>query len=85
MDNIERIRKMEEHFDLLAKEVEGGGELSQMAIDAANVLSEYLSSGDWLCDYELDSKHLLPRDLKRGVLSQDGLYDLLTRVGDKLR
>lgn len=85
MDNIERIRQMEELFDLLAKEVEDGGKLSGRAVDAANVLSEYLSSGDWLCDYELDSKHLLPQGLKRGVLSQDGLYDLLTCVGDKLR
>lgn len=41
-------------------------------------LSDYLDSGLWLEDYQLDEEGLLPRDLKRGVLSQDGLYDLLT-------
>lgn len=43
-------------------------------------LQEYFLNGDWLHDYELDEKKLLPQGLKRGVLSQDGLYDLLCQV-----
>lgn len=38
----------------------------------------FLKRGQWLEDYELDSAGLLPKELKRGVLSQDGLYNLLT-------
>lgn len=40
-------------------------------------LSEYLTSGDWLRDYELDEQGKLPPGLKLGVLSEDGLYNLL--------
>lgn len=41
------------------------------------ILEEYYTSGQWLKDYEADEQGLLPDDLKRGVLSQDALYDIL--------
>ena len=41
------------------------------------LLEEYYTSGDWRTDYEADEAGELPADLKRGVLSQDGVYDLL--------
>ena len=41
------------------------------------ILDDYYTSGQWLKDYEADEKGLLPETLKRGVLSQDTLYDLL--------
>lgn len=40
-------------------------------------LISYYDSGLWLQDYEADERGELPVDLKRGVLSQDGLYQLL--------
>ncbi|MBQ6654141.1 MAG: DUF4298 domain-containing protein [Erysipelotrichaceae bacterium] len=40
-------------------------------------LKEYYESSLWKQDYEDDENGLLPRDLKRGVLSEDGLFDLL--------
>jgi hypothetical protein len=33
---------------------------------------------DWRKDFEADEAGKLPKDLKRGVLSEDGLYDLLS-------
>jgi hypothetical protein len=42
------------------------------------LLDAYYTSGEWQEDYEADEAGLLPAELKRGVLSQDGLYDLLT-------
>lgn len=33
---------------------------------------------DWRSDVEADEQGQLPADLKRGVLSEDGLYNLLT-------
>lgn len=41
-------------------------------------LAKYMDSGLWRRDFEADEAGELPADLKRGVLSEDGLYDLLT-------
>ena len=46
-------------------------------------LKEYMDSGLWLEDYEADERGELPPELKRGVLSQDGLYDLLQDIEEK--
>ena len=40
-------------------------------------LSDYYSSQAWKRDYAADEAGLFPKDLKRGVLSEDGIYDLL--------
>ena len=42
-------------------------------------LDEYYSSQDWKDDFALDEDGLLPKDLKCGVLSEDGIYDALER------
>ena len=42
------------------------------------ILSDYMDSGAWLRDYEADEAGLLPPGFRRGVLSEDGLYNLLT-------
>ncbi len=65
---LERVRQMEALYDL-ARET-GDRE-------ALTALREYMDSGLWLADYTSDEQGLLPKDMKRGVLSQDGLYDLL--------
>ena len=44
------------------------------------ILMRYYDGGQWLRDYELDEQGLIPKDLKRGVLSQDGLYNLLCAI-----
>ena len=41
-----------------------------------DILNCYMTNG-FLGDYEADEKGLIPKDLKRGVLSEDALYDLL--------
>lgn len=40
-------------------------------------LSDYQESGQWLKDYALDESGALPANLKRGVLSEDKLYNFL--------
>ena len=40
-------------------------------------LSAYLESPEWKTDFRLDEEGKLPKDLKRGVLSEDGIYNLL--------
>ena len=75
MERIARICAMEERMER-ANAALAAGEPS-VAKDDVLALSAYYSGGQWLADYEADERGELPRDLKRGVLSQDGLYDLL--------
>lgn len=71
----ERVKFYEELFD----EVSAAGDSHTSEIDQKlELLDDYYTSGQWLADYEADEQGLLPHDLKRGVLSQDALYDLLT-------
>lgn len=71
LDRIERVEKYERLFDE-----------AQTSHDPEKItaLETYYTSGQWLEDYEADERGELPPDLKRGVLSQDALYDLLERV-----
>lgn len=45
--------------------------------DAVNSLDDYYTSDLWKEDFAADEAGFLPQDLKRGVLSEDGLYNLL--------
>ena len=69
MDIIERIQYMEALFDRARQT----GEISAE-------LTDYYFGGQWLADYEADQRGELPRDLKRGVLSQDGVWNLLAEL-----
>ncbi len=40
-------------------------------------LASYYGSNDWKQDFADDEAGLLPKDLKRGVLSEDGIWNLL--------
>ncbi|MBQ6431771.1 MAG: DUF4298 domain-containing protein [Oscillospiraceae bacterium] len=42
-------------------------------------LEAYYTSEDWKKDFALDEAAKLPADLKRGVLSEDGIYNMLER------
>lgn len=44
---------------------------------AISILEAYYISSAWRTDFEADEAGLLPPDLKRGVLSEDGIYNLL--------
>ena len=48
-------------------------------------LAAYYGSTDWHQDLDDDRAGKLPEDLKRGVLSEDGVYDTLTDHRDILR
>ena len=41
-------------------------------------LQAYYGSAQWKKDFADDEAGLLPKDLKRGVLSEDGIWNLLT-------
>lgn len=77
---IDRISMMEDRFDKLTRVLDGLDKAVGAYEDARcdlEMLKNYMDSGQWKEDYEADEAGLLPACLKRGVLSQDGLYDLL--------
>ena len=91
--SVTRIRKMEKLLDKVLNAVSKlencedtvttAAELNACKQDAA-ALGKYLSSKSWKTDFELDEKGLLPKDLKRGVLSEDGIYNALSRYEELL-
>ena len=42
-------------------------------------LEAYYTSQQWKDDFAMDEKGELPDKLKRGILSEDGIYNLLER------
>ena len=46
--------------------------------EAIEILSTYYGSDIWKQDYADDEAGRLPKDLKRGVLSEDGIWNLLS-------
>ena len=52
-------------------------DLFEKTDDMGVELGRYLASEDWKYDFYDDEDGLLPKDLKRGVLSEDGLFDTL--------
>lgn len=85
MGQKERIQQMEILFD---NATEALAALSE-ALDkyekvqtSINTLEDYYDNGEWKKDYEADEKGLLPKELKRGVLSQDGIWNLLSDDND---
>lgn len=80
---IQRIVAMEAAFDRTALAVQ----MLEAALDTYETvkvdidrLTDYLESGAWREDFEADEAGLVPGELKRGVLSEDGLYDLLADI-----
>ena len=80
MTRIERITHME---SLLDKSTEVINRLEQALKDFAALqpdiaeLEAYYTSPQWRKDFEADEAGKLPKDLKRGVLSEDGIWNVL--------
>lgn len=78
---IERIQKMELLFDFALKAIKEvplhHHEFTNLE-EAINLLANYYTSNEWKQDYANDEAGLLPKELKRGVLSEDGIWNLLT-------
>ena len=80
---IERILQMEQYFDDIGDAMRHCPEKlyeDEEIQRKLQILAAYQESGLWIKDYEADERGDLPADLKRGVLSQDGLYNLLDEI-----
>ena len=77
----DRIKRMESYLD------EAGSAIAELAEAMEKYeqiqskyykLEDYYGSQKWMDDFEADEAGKLPADLKRGVLSEDAVYDLIT-------
>ena len=80
MEQIERIKTMEQ---CLTRASQAVMRLSAALDDYAGAqtaireLEAYYGSDEWKQDFAADEQGLLPNELKRGVLSEDGIWNLL--------
>ena len=83
-DRIARIKRMQALYDSCRRIVD---ELRRSFTELENhrddfkELFAYSWSRTWMRDFEADEKGELPKDLVRGILSEDALYDLLIDYG----
>lgn len=84
---VERIEHLEKIFDEVNNAFKNDADFldnKKMQVKTS-LLTQYLESGQFLRDFELDEKGELPKDLKRGILSEDGLYNLLCDIEKEKR
>ena len=82
-----RVLQMERYFDIVQDALRKDKTLilrNSEIREMIHVLKMYQESGQWLEDFEYDERGELPLGLKRGVLSEDGLYNFLIEVEELL-
>lgn len=80
-EQIDRIKEMESYLDDVSEAIKT---LSDALTDYLGIrekyykLEEYYESEQWMEDFEADEAGKIPKRIKRGVLAEDTLFDLLT-------
>ena len=79
-EQLQRIRQMERHLVRAAsalKRLSSALDKYEEAKADIAALASYYGSNDWKQDFADDEAGRLPKNLKRGVLSEDGIWNLL--------
>ena len=90
-NRIARIRQMEEILDRVSAAQDAlcrAFDAYAAEQNAFRELIDWYESPLWMADFAADEAGLLPHDLKRGVLSEDAIYNLLaddTALREELR
>ena len=72
---------MESVFDEVHNALAEGVDIEDALLqEKIEILIQYYESKQWKIDYSADERGELPADLKRGVLSEDGVYNLLNDI-----
>ena len=74
-EQIKRVKYYEDIMQKIMNSEQNSPELCEMLKE----LRAYYVSDAWKRDFSADEAGLLPQELKRGVLSEDGIYDLLEK------
>ncbi|MBR3857032.1 MAG: DUF4298 domain-containing protein [Bacteroidaceae bacterium] len=79
-EQLRSIRQMERHLVRTAsalKRLSSALDKYEEAKADIAALASYYGSDEWKQDFAADEAGLLPKNLKRGVLSEDGIWNLL--------
>lgn len=79
---IERIQEMEAILDAAKQKMDALEAAAAALVEyqpELKRLEAYYTSSAWKKDFSLDEAGKLPVELKRGVLSEDGIYNILER------
>jgi len=80
MTQIERIAEMERHLAVAQRALASMAvalDEYESSLSSLAALSDYYGSGSWRQDFSADEAGRLPPCLKRGVLSEDGIWNVL--------
>ena len=80
-NQIRRIRQMERRLVRVAasvKRLSTALDQFEAVQDDLTALNQYYGSDEWRQDFAADEAGLLPDGLKRGVLSEDAVWNLLS-------
>ena len=69
--------------EVTASLTDSAEELKDLAPDV-DLLKDYITSGQWLKDFEADERGEIGPDVDRSVLSEDGLYNLMEELDDPM-
>lgn len=81
MEQADRIRQMEQRLERASVAVMEMAAALDKYIEVQEdiaILEAYYGSNEWKHDLADDEAGRLPADLKRGVLSEDGVWNMLT-------
>lgn len=85
---LNRIKWMESYLDeakLTLKELSRILEKYEKIEKKYYKLESYYGSSDWRDDFEADEAGLIPVEIKRGILSEDELYNLIIEHKELMR
>ena len=82
---MKRVERIAEYEGILDRAEQTAQQLEDALKAYADIqpdlrkLEKYYASAQWKKDFEADEKGRLPAGLKRGVLSEDGIFNVLER------
>ena len=80
MKQIERIERMEQNLERVTnalRVLNDALDEYEAVQEALHELNSYYGSDTWKQDFSDDEQGRLPKDLKRGVLSEDAIWNVL--------
>ncbi|MDY5588724.1 MAG: DUF4298 domain-containing protein [Arcanobacterium sp.] len=79
-DTLKRIEQMENKMN----QVSSYTKMLESMLDSFSAMEQtveelwnYYENGEWMADYKLDEAGEVPESMPRGILSEDGLYNVL--------
>ena len=82
---IIRVKNLEDFFYITKSNVETADDAESLDALQSDIdrLESYYTGPMWKADFAMDEAGKLPDDLNRGVLSEDGIYNLLEQYKEK--